>query len=79
MDINSLQYFNSQVCELRNQWGYKTFWEDLNKIQLAMKALAHLYFNIKLNPQDEAQAAITFEATVLEFNRRAMYAGIYVI
>ena len=70
MDIHGIEYFNSQVCEFRNQMGLKTFWADPNKVRAAVKALFTLYNSITGTPKEQENVGITYESTMLEFTRR---------
>ena len=66
--------FNADVCKLREWWGTRDFWGKPRKIALAKKAIATQYLTGNFAAQD--RVAVTFEATMLEFNRRALMVGV---
>lgn len=74
-NINSLEYFNSEICKFWQLCGQKSFWCDPNKVNTAKKAISHLYLNIELNNEDMQTAATTFQSAMVNFTHRALLMG----
>lgn len=68
----TIDYFNSQVCEFRQLFGQKDFWNKPEEHrELAVKALSYVYFNTKTTtPEDEVYLKSTFKNTMDEYNHR---------
>lgn len=63
-------YFRSQVVEFHQLMGLKSFWFSSDgRISRAVNALIYCFIHTDIEPQD----AITFEAVMIEFNRRYLY------
>lgn len=68
----TLEYFNSEVCAFRKLFGQKDFWEKPEEHrELAVKALAFVYFNVKVKDADEDERLKSiFKNTMDEYTRR---------
>lgn len=66
----TLAYFNLQVTEFRELMGSRDFWRDVDKQMLAIRALGHLFFQLKISPADHEKALDTFQGVIDEYARR---------
>lgn len=69
--LGDRQYFVDEVLRLREFWGKKTFWLDLDKASKAMAGLTIVWLNTKEPSQADERL---MRATIVEFEMRLGYA-----
>ncbi|MFA5394949.1 MAG: hypothetical protein WC346_02910 [Methanogenium sp.] len=66
------EYFYWEVSNLRNMWGTKTFWKNMDNALTAFGAVLFIYFNLPDNEMNDA-VINTMKAIQLEFGMRVGY------
>jgi hypothetical protein len=65
-------YFYSQLLEFRELMGKKSFWEDLDKVGIALKALFFTYTKIP-SKEFDTKVENSMLAVTDEYNKRLVY------
>lgn len=66
------EYFRSQVAELTQRWGEKSFWANPNAASIAAQAISHVY----LRTEDGEEDADIYAFAMRELAMRELYMAI---
>ena len=64
----SKEYVLDELHHFRELMGKKSFWEDADKVELALKGMMHVWVNCRDDFSEREQ--LFFQSTIFEFDKR---------